>query len=79
VVEYMLSFLASFFANPSAWGIGLAVVFGAIWLTAYWSPLFKKPWLWAVLVGSATVAFHTASCALAGWGVARGWGGSSIF
>ena len=46
-------FLYSFFYNSSAWRIGLAIAFGAVWLASYWPPLFKKPWLWAVLVGSA--------------------------
>ncbi len=49
----MIGFFLSFFDNPSAWGLGLAVVFGAVWLTGYWPPLFKKAWLWAVLAGSA--------------------------
>lgn len=33
--------------------IALAIAFGAIWLLAHWPPLFKKYWLWAVLVVSA--------------------------
>ncbi len=49
----MIDFFLSWFANPSILGIGLAVAFGVIWLIAYWPPLFKKPWLWAVLVISA--------------------------
>jgi RsiW-degrading membrane proteinase PrsW (M82 family) len=35
------------------YGIVIAFVFGAVWLLSHWPPLFKKPWLWAVLVGSA--------------------------
>ena len=46
-------FLYSFFYNSSAWRIGLAIAFGAVWLASYWPPLFKKPWLWIVLIGSA--------------------------
>ena len=52
-------FQVSFFENPGASGIhlavaiGLAIGFGAVWLTCYWPPLIKKPWLWAVLVSSA--------------------------
>ena len=61
MVEYMVNFFVSFFANPSAWGIGLAVVFGAIWLTPYWTPILKKPWLWAVLVGSAILSLAAVS------------------
>jgi len=53
MIDYAVSFFKSFFQNPSAWGIGLAIAFGAVWLAGYRPPLFKKPWLWAVLVGSA--------------------------
>jgi len=53
MIDYMLAFFESFFQNPSAWGIGLAIGFGAVWLAGYRPPLFKKPWLWAVLVSSA--------------------------
>jgi len=53
MIDYMVSYFVSFFQNPSAWGIGLAIAFGAVWLAGYWPPLFKKPWLWAVLVSSA--------------------------
>jgi RsiW-degrading membrane proteinase PrsW (M82 family) len=54
----MMAFLKSWFIYPGlTWemtlvSIGLAVVFGAIWLTFHWPPL-KRHWLWAVLVGSA--------------------------
>lgn len=57
MLEQMIAFLVSWFANPSAWGIGLAVVFGAIWLVCYWPPIFKEYWLWAVLAGSAFLTF----------------------
>ncbi len=53
MVASMVNSFKSFFQNPSAWGIGLAIGFGAVWLACYRPPLFKKPWLWAVLVGSA--------------------------
>ena len=53
MLEQLTGIFVSFFANPSAWGIGLAIVFGAIWVAAYWPPLFKRPWLWAILVGGA--------------------------
>ena len=52
-IDYAVSFFKSFFQNPSALGIGLAIAFGAVWLAGYRPPLFKKPWLWAVLVSSA--------------------------
>ena len=48
-----VGFLVSWFADPSLLGIGLAVAFGAIWLTCYWPPLFKRFWLWLVLVAGA--------------------------
>jgi len=57
----MIGFFLSFFANPSIWGIGLAVAFGAVWLVGYWPPLFKKPWLWAVLVTSALLTLAAIS------------------
>jgi len=59
LIDYMVNNFVSFFQNPSASGtylaiaIGLAIVFGAVWLAGYRPPLFKKPWLWAVLVSSA--------------------------
>jgi RsiW-degrading membrane proteinase PrsW (M82 family) len=53
LIDYMVNYFISFFQNPSAWGIGLAIGFGAVWLACYWPPLFKKAWLWAVLVSSA--------------------------
>jgi len=52
MIDYMVGVFKSFFQNPSAWGIGLAIAFGAVWLAGYRAPLFKKPWLWAVLVSS---------------------------
>ncbi|MDH4068239.1 MAG: PrsW family glutamic-type intramembrane protease [Dehalococcoidia bacterium] len=59
MIDYMVGYFESFFQNPSgsvthlAMAIGLAIGFGGVWLTAYWPPLFRKPRLWAVLVGSA--------------------------
>ena len=53
MLEQMLGFFLSWFASPSILGIGLALAFGVIWLIGYWPPLFKKFWLWAVLVVSA--------------------------
>ncbi len=48
-----VGFLTSWFTNFSLTGLGLAIIFGAIWLTGYWPPLFKRYWLWAVLITSA--------------------------
>ena len=45
MIQQILGSFVSFFADPSVWGVGLAVVFGAVWLTTYRPPLFKKPWL----------------------------------
>jgi len=59
LIDYMVNNFVSFFQNPSGSGtylaiaIGLAIAFGAVWLAGYRPPLFKKPWLWAVLVSSA--------------------------
>jgi RsiW-degrading membrane proteinase PrsW (M82 family) len=53
LIDYMVNTFKSFFQNPGAWGLGLAIAFGAVWLACYRPPLFKKPWLWAVLVSSA--------------------------
>ncbi|MFC1912375.1 PrsW family glutamic-type intramembrane protease [Chloroflexota bacterium] len=57
-----VGFLSSWFTTFSLPGLGLAILFGAIWLTGYWPSLFKRYWLWAVLITSAfltllTVAF----------------------
>ena len=67
MVEQMVSFFVSWFIYPNlAWdlmliGIGLAIVFGAVWLVGYLPPLFKKYWLWAVLVGSAILSLVAVS------------------
>jgi len=54
--EFIFSFIASWFMPPNVWGLGLAILFGVIWLVPYWPPLFKRYWLWAVLVVSAFLA-----------------------
>ncbi len=61
MIEKLVDFFVSWFANPSLLGIGLAIVFGAIWLAGYWPPLFKKGWLWAVLVSSAILSLAAVS------------------
>lgn len=53
MIDGLIRYFFSFFQNPTAWGIGLAIAFGVVWLAVYRPPLFKKPWLWAVLVISA--------------------------
>jgi len=63
MLEQMIAFFVSGFVYPGIlWnqvllGIGLAVVFGATWFTPYWTPILKKPWAWAVLAGSALLAW----------------------
>ncbi len=57
MLQQLVGFFVSGFANPSMLGIGLAVAFGAVWLAPYWPPLFKKHWLWAVLVASAILSW----------------------
>ena len=56
MLEQMLSFFISWFTNPNIVGIGLAIAFGVVCLAGYWPPLFKKYWLWAVLVVSALLS-----------------------
>lgn len=64
--EIMKGFLESWFIYPDlAWelmliGIGLGIVYGAIWLCAHWPPLFRRHWLWAVAVSSAFLALLSA-------------------
>jgi len=63
MLEQMVAFFISGFYYPGIlWnqvllGIGLGIVFGAIWFTAYWTPILKKPWVWAVLAGSAFLSW----------------------
>ena len=61
MIEQTITFFTSFFANPSVWGIGLAIYFGAIWLVPYYPPLFKQARLWVVMVVSAFLALAAAS------------------
>ncbi|MFH0867270.1 MAG: hypothetical protein V1904_13830 [Bacteroidota bacterium] len=32
--------------------LGIAIIFGAIWLACYLPPLFKQAWLWVIMVAS---------------------------
>ncbi len=59
--EYMVDFFLSWFSNYSIPGIILALIFGAIWFVLYWTPILKKPWAWAVLVGSAILSLAAVS------------------
>lgn len=56
MVEHMVTFFVSWFANPSIMGIVLALIFGSIWLVSYWPPLFQRYWLWAVFFSSAILS-----------------------
>lgn len=56
MIQQAHDLLVSFFVKPSLLGIGLAIAFGAIWLVIYRPPLFKTPWMWAVLAGGAILA-----------------------
>jgi len=59
----MVSFFVSGFVYPGIlWnqvllGIGLGIVFGAIWFAPYWTPILKKPWAWAVLAVGAFLSW----------------------
>ena len=63
MLEQMVGFFVSGFYYPGIlWtqlllGIGLAIVFGAIWFAPYWTPILKKPWAWAVLAGSVLLSW----------------------
>jgi len=67
MLDQMIAFFVSWFIYPNLlWtslllGIGLAIVFGAVWFTPYWTPILKKPWAWAVLVGSAILSLAAVS------------------
>jgi len=67
MLEQMVGFFVSGFYYPGIlWtqlllGIGLAIVFGAIWFAPYWTPILKKPWVWAVLAGSALLSWAAVS------------------
>jgi len=62
MLEYMIDFFISWFYYPHiVWtylliGIGLAIIFGAIWFVPYWTPILRKPWAWAILAGSAILS-----------------------
>lgn len=63
----MIDFLESWFIYPGLdWdlkliGIALGLVFGVLWLLAYWPPILKKYWLVVVLAGSGFLAVVAAS------------------
>ena len=55
-------FTSAFYFAGTNWesilvAIALGLVFGAVWLAFYRPPLFKKPWLWAVVAVSAILTW----------------------
>jgi RsiW-degrading membrane proteinase PrsW (M82 family) len=58
-------FLSAFAPGINWWLIVVAViigiVFGAVWLTFFRPPLFKKPWLWIVIAVSAILTWTAAA------------------
>jgi hypothetical protein len=63
MLDVMFEFFTGGFIFPGItaeglmWGIGLGIVFGAIWLSGYWPPLFRKYWLWGVMAFSAVFSW----------------------
>jgi RsiW-degrading membrane proteinase PrsW (M82 family) len=63
MLDTMIKFFVSGFYFPNITlpalfaGIGLGIIFGAIWLICYWPPLFKKYWLWLVMISSAILCW----------------------
>ena len=58
MIEFLISWV--YFPNITLTGlllgIGLGIVFGGIWLISYWPPLFRKYWLWLIMVSSAILS-----------------------
>jgi hypothetical protein len=59
--DAMWEYLKSWFNYPGVEGkiillcAALALVFGIIWLLAYWTPFLKRPGLWPTAIGSALI------------------------
>jgi RsiW-degrading membrane proteinase PrsW (M82 family) len=59
MLQQMTEFFTSAFSFPGlSWtmvlvAVAIGIVFGAIWMAAYWPPLTKKPGIWAVGIVSA--------------------------
>jgi RsiW-degrading membrane proteinase PrsW (M82 family) len=47
--------ISSFFANPSALGVGLAILFGVIWLAALTPLNLRQPGPWLILIAGAAL------------------------
>jgi len=90
MLDRIIDFLISGFVFPGlSWtlaliGIGLGIAFGVIWLLGYWPPLYRKPWLWAVMVVGAflpwvAVAFIQIPLQLlTGQGMEQAWGQEAL-
>jgi len=80
----MVEFFLSFFQDLSRWGVVMALLFGAIWLLAYWPPVFQKLWLWAAMVGGAVLTLAAISFvqiplqSLAGQVMVAVWGQTAV-
>jgi len=68
--QELAKFFTSGFVFPNitltglALGIGLGIVFGAIWLIGYRPPIFKKPWVWVLIMMNSAFLTWTAVCFL---------------
>jgi RsiW-degrading membrane proteinase PrsW (M82 family) len=68
--QELAKFFTSGFVFPNitltglALGIGLGIVFGAIWLIGYRPPIFKKPWVWVLIMMQSAFLTWTAVCFL---------------
>ena len=67
MLEYIIDFLISGFVYPGITagqvllGIGLGVIFGAIWFIAYWTPILKIPRAWLILAAGAFLSWIAVS------------------
>ena len=68
MLHEMINKFNSAFIFPSAhtWvliflAIAIGIVFGTIWLSLFWPPLFKKPWPWVVFIVSAFLTWAAIS------------------
>jgi RsiW-degrading membrane proteinase PrsW (M82 family) len=70
MLQQMIKMFTSAFVFPNitltglALGISLGIVFGAIWLIGYRSPIFKKPWVWVLVMIQSAFLTWTAICFL---------------
>ena len=66
--QELAKFFTSGFVFPNitltglALGLGLGIVFGAIWLIGYRPPIFKKPWVWVLIMMNSALLTWTAVC-----------------